>query len=130
MRGRWKETRMTATTPATDALVSTQWVADHLNDSGIRLVESDEDILLYDMGHIHDTVKIDLTTDLQDSVMRDFISQEQVAALLSRNGISNDTTIVLYGDRNNWWAAYAYWFFKLNGHENLKIMDGGRAKWE
>src|SRR5260370_21217761 len=103
MYRRWKETRMTATTPATDALVTTQWVADHLNDPSIRLVESDEDIMLYDIGHIPGAVKIDWTADLQDSVMRDFISQEQVAALLSRNGINNDTTIVLYGDRNNWW---------------------------
>ena len=120
----------TATTPATDVLVSTQWVADHLNDPNIRLVESDEDILLYEIGHIPGAVKIDWTADLQDATVRDFISPAQVAQLLSRNGIGNDTTIVVYGDKNNWWAAYAYWFFRLNGHENLKIMDGGRAKWE
>jgi thiosulfate/3-mercaptopyruvate sulfurtransferase len=121
---------VTATTPTTDALVSTQWVADHLNDTGIRLVESDEDIMLYDLGHIPGAVKVDWTADLQDTVVRDFISQEQFAALSSRLGIGKDTTIVFYGDKNNWWAAYAYWFWKLNGHDNLKIMDGGRAKWE
>jgi thiosulfate/3-mercaptopyruvate sulfurtransferase len=120
----------TATIPTTDALVSTQWVADHLHDGSFRLVESDEDILLYDIGHIPGAVKVDWTADLQDSTVRDFISQEQFAALNSRLGIAHDTTIVFYGDRNNWWAAYAYWFWKLNGHDNLKIMDGGRAKWE
>lgn len=120
----------TATTPATDALVSTQWVTDHLNDATIRLVESDEDILLYEIGHIPGAVEIDWTADLQDPVVRDFINAEQFAALLSRNGIANDTMVVFYGDKNNWWAAYAYWFFKLNGHERLRIMDGGRAKWE
>src|SRR5262245_32462425 len=120
----------TATIPATDALVSTQWVADHLHDGSIRLVESDEDILLYDIGHIPGAVKVDWTADLQDPTVRDFISQEQFAALNGRLGISHDTTIVFYGDKNNWWAAYAYWFWKLNGHDNLKIMDGGRAKWE
>jgi thiosulfate/3-mercaptopyruvate sulfurtransferase len=119
----------TATTPATSVLVSTDWVADHLHDPGIRLVESDEDILLYDMGHIPGAVMIDWTADLQDPVVRDFIGPEQFARLMARNGIANDTTIVLYGDKNNWWAAYAYWFFKLNGHEKLQIMDGGRAKW-
>lgn len=120
----------TATIPKTDALVSTQWVADHLNDANIRLVESDEDILLYDLGHIPGAVKVDWTADLQDPTVRDFISQEQFAALNRRLGIGNNTTIVFYGDKNNWWAAYAYWFWKLNGHDNLKIMDGGRAKWE
>ena len=121
---------MTATTPTTESLVSTQWVADNRNDPGIRLVESDEDILLYEIGHIPGAVKIDWTADLQDTTVRDFIGPEQFAALMSRNGIANDTTVVFYGDKNNWWAAYAYWFFKLNGHEKLKIMDGGRPKWE
>jgi 3-mercaptopyruvate sulfurtransferase SseA len=97
---------MTATTPATDALVSTQWVADHLSDPNIRLVESDEDILLYEMGHIPGAVKIDWTADLQDATVRDFINQDQFARLLSRSGIANDTTVVFYGDKNNWWAAY------------------------
>ncbi|MDQ2784690.1 MAG: sulfurtransferase [Chloroflexota bacterium] len=120
----------TVTTPATDVLVSTAWVADHLNDPHIRLVESDEDILLYEIGHIPGAVKVDWTADLQDPLVRDFISPAQFAQLMSRNGIANDTTVVFYGDKNNWWAAYAYWFFKLNGHPNLKIMDGGRAKWE
>ncbi len=120
----------TATTPTTDVLVSTDWVANHLKDPKIRLVESDEDILLYEIGHIAGAVMIDWTADLQDPVVRDFIGPEQFAQLMGRNGIANDTTVVFYGDKNNWWAAYAYWFFKLNGHENLKIMDGGRVKWE
>lgn len=120
----------TATTPKTDALVSTQWVADHLNDPNIRLVESDEDLLLYETGHIPGAVKVDWTEDLQDSTVRDFISQEQFVALNRRLGITNDTTVVFYGDKTNWWAAYAYWFWRLNGHDRVKIMDGGRAKWE
>jgi thiosulfate/3-mercaptopyruvate sulfurtransferase len=113
-----------------DVLVSTEWVAQHLNDSTIRIVESDEDVLLYEIGHIPGAVKIDWHTDLQDPLVRDFIGPEPFAALMSRFGIANDTTVVLYGDKNNWWAAYAYWFFKYMGHVNLKIMDGGRKKWE
>ena len=121
---------VTAANPKTDVLVSTQWVADHLNDPAIRLVESDEDILLYELGHISGAVKIDWTADLQDSVVRDLLDPAAFAALNARLGISNDTTVVLYGDKTNWWAAYAYWVWKLNGHEHLKLMDGGRAKWE
>src|SRR6478672_3337632 len=113
----------TATTPATDVLVSTEWVADHLHDPTIRLVESDEDILLYEMGHIPGAVKIDWTADLQDPTVRDFIGPAQFAQLMNRSGIANDTTVVFYGDKNNWWAAYAYWFFRMNGHQTLKIMD-------
>ncbi len=120
----------TAANPTTDTLVSTQWVADHLNDPNVRLVESDEDILLYELGHIAGAVKIDWTEDLQDPTVRDLIAGEQFAALNRRLGIANDTTVVIYGDKTNWWAAYAYWFWKLNGHDNLKLMDGGRAKWE
>ncbi len=122
--------RAIATTPATDVLVSTQWVADHLHDPSIRLIESDEDILLYEMGHIEGSVKIDWTGDLQDATVRDFIGAEAFAALNSRLGVSKETTVVFYGDKTNWWAAYAYWFWKVSGHENAKIMDGGRQKWE
>jgi len=113
-----------------DVLVTTEWVADHLNDAAIRIVESDEDVLLYDIGHVPNAVKIDWHGDLQDPLSRDFIGQDTFAALMSRFGIANDTTIVFYGDKNNWWAAYAYWFFAYMGHEHLKIMDGGRKKWE
>lgn len=116
--------------PASDVLVSTEWVAAHGNDPGIRLVESDEDIMLYEIGHISGAVKIDWTADLQDPVVRDLINPEQFAALNARLGITNDTTVIFYGDKTNWWAAYAYWFWKLNGHEKAKMMDGGRAKWE
>jgi thiosulfate/3-mercaptopyruvate sulfurtransferase len=113
-----------------DVLVTTDWVAEHLNDSSIRIVESDEDVLLYDIGHVPNAVKIDWHGDLQDPLSRDFIDQDAFAALMSRFGIANDTTVVFYGDKNNWWAAYAYWFFAYMGHEHLKIMDGGRKKWE
>ncbi|HZQ36795.1 MAG TPA: sulfurtransferase, partial [Dehalococcoidia bacterium] len=112
-----------------DVLVSTDWVAQHLHDPNIRIVESDEDVLLYDLGHVPGAVKIDWHTDLQDPTMREFISPQQFAQLMSRFGIGNDTTVVFYGDKNNWWAAYAYWFFRYNGHKNLKIMNGGRKKW-
>ncbi len=112
-----------------DTLVSTDWVAQHLNDSSLRIVESDEDVLLYELGHVPGAVKIDWHTDLQDATMRDFITSDEFAALMSRLGIGNDTTVIFYGDKNNWWAAYAYWFFRYNGHKNLKIMNGGRKKW-
>jgi thiosulfate/3-mercaptopyruvate sulfurtransferase len=111
-------------------LVTTEWVADHLTDAGIRIVESDEDVLLYDIGHVQNAVKIDWHGDLQDPLSRDFIDQDGFAALMSRFGVANNTTVVFYGDKNNWWAAYAYWFFAYMGHEHLKIMDGGRKKWE
>jgi thiosulfate/3-mercaptopyruvate sulfurtransferase len=112
-----------------DALVSTEWVAAHLDDPSIRLVESNEDILLYDVGHIPGAVKVDWHADLNDPVMRDYVSKAQFEALMSRLGISNDTTIVFYGDKNNWWATYAYWVFQLFGHANARVMDGGRIKW-
>jgi thiosulfate/3-mercaptopyruvate sulfurtransferase len=112
-----------------DALVSTTWVAAHLDDPSIRLVESNEDILLYDIGHIPGAVKIDWHTDLNDPVERDYIDKTQFAALMARLGIGNDTTVIFYGDKNNWWATYAYWVFQLFGHTNAKIMDGGRMKW-
>ena len=100
-----------------------------LNDPSVRLVESNEDILLYDTGHIPGAVKVDWHADLNDPVVRDYISREQFEALMRRLGIANDTTVVFYGDKNNWWATYAYWVFQLFGHSNAKMMDGGRAKW-
>ncbi|HAJ38192.1 MAG TPA: sulfurtransferase [Chloroflexi bacterium] len=112
-----------------DALVSTEWVAMHLDDPSIRLVESNEDILLYDMGHIPGAVKVDWHADLNDPIERDYINKTQFAALMARLGISNDTTVIFYGDKNNWWATYAYWVFQLFGHTNAKVMDGGRMKW-
>lgn len=113
-----------------EVLVSTQWVADHLGDTGnIRLVESNEDVLLYSTGHVPNAVQIDWVADLNDRIQRDYLNEEQFAALLSRNGISNDTTVVFYGDKNNWWATYAFWVFKLFGHADCRIMDGGRVKW-
>jgi thiosulfate/3-mercaptopyruvate sulfurtransferase len=112
-----------------DVLVSTQWVQDHSNDPNLRIVESDEDVLLYEQGHIPGAVKLDWHTDLQDSVVRDYVNRERFQELLSERGIGNDTTVVFYGDKNNWWATYAFWVFQLFGHTNAKIMDGGRQKW-
>ena len=113
-----------------EVLVTTQWVADHLNDPGIRLVESNEDILLYDLGHVPGAVQIDWQKDLNDQVRRDYLTRERFEALLSAHGIANDTTVIFYGDKNNWWACYAFWVFHLFGHTNAKVLDGGRAKWE
>ncbi len=112
-----------------EALVTTQWVAEHLSDSGLRLVESNEDILLYDTGHLQGAVHIDWRSDLQDQTIRDYIQPAAFAALCERHGISNDTTVVFYGDKSNWWACYALWTFRLFGHTKVKIMDGGRDKW-
>ena len=114
-----------------DALVSTQWVAERLDDTeNIRIVESDEDVLLYDVGHVPNAVKIDWVEDLNDPLMRDYLDPEHFASLMAEKGISPETTVVFYGDRNNWWATYALWVFRLFGHENVKVMDGGRVKWE
>jgi len=113
-----------------DVLVSTGWVADHLNEPNIRIVESDEDVLLYTQGHVPGAVKIDWHTDLQDVIVRDYVDKERFAELCASKGISNDTTVVFYGDKNNWWACYAFWVFKLYGHENCLVMDGGRKRWE
>jgi len=110
-------------------LVSTDWVLENINNPKIRIVEVDEDVLLYDTGHIPNAVKIDWHTELNDPVKRDYINEEQFEKLCSEKGISNDTTVVFYGDKNNWWAAYALWVFNLFGHELVKIMDGGRNKW-
>ncbi len=112
-----------------EVLVSTQWVADHINDANIRIVESDEDILLYEVGHIENAIKVDWQTDLQDQLIRDYVDKEKFEQLLSSKGISNDATVVFYGDKSNWWACYALWVFKLFGHENCLIMNGGRQKW-
>ena len=112
-----------------EALVTTHWVAEHLSDSGVRLVESNEDYLLYDTGHIQGAVHIDWRADLQDQTIRDYVSPKQFADLCARHGISNETTVVFYGDKSNWWACYALWTFRLFGHEKVKIMDGGRDKW-
>lgn len=112
-----------------ERLVTTQWVAEHSNDANVVIVESDEDILLYETGHIPGAVKIDWHTDLNDEVARDYIFGERFAELMSSKGISRDTTIVVYGDKSNWWAAYAMWVFTLFGHEDVRLMDGGRDKW-
>jgi len=111
-------------------LVSTDWVQDHLNDPNIRIVESNEDPLLYPSGHIPGAVEVDWTRDLNDPIRRDYLMRPGFEALMSRIGATPQTTIVLYGDKNNWWATYAYWIFKLFDHKNLKIMDGGRLKWD
>ncbi len=112
-----------------DMLVSTAWVAEHKDDDGVRVLESNEDVLLYHLGHIPGALKIDWQDDLNDAVRRDYISKADFEALASRLGITPDTTVVFYGDKNNWWATYALWVFELFGHKNLKIMDGGRKKW-
>jgi len=112
------------------ALVTTDWVAEHLNDEDIRIVESDEDVLLYEIGHIPNSVKVDWVEDLNDPLMRDYLDPEKFASLMGEKGITPDTTVVFYGDKNNWWATYALWVFQLFGHENVRVMDGGRIKWE
>ncbi len=113
-----------------EVLVTTEWVAEHLDDPSVRIVESDEDILLYDIGHIPGAVKLDWHTDLQDPVARDFVDKAGFEALMRKAGISNDSTVVFYGDRNNWYACYTFWLFRYFGHEDCRVMDGGRAKWE
>jgi thiosulfate/3-mercaptopyruvate sulfurtransferase len=113
-----------------ERLVSTQWLADNLGTPGLVVVESDEDVLLYETGHIEGAVKIDWHTDLNDPVVRDYLDGAGFAKLLSAKGISRDDTVVIYGDKNNWWAAYALWVFSLFGHDDVRLLDGGRAKWE
>jgi len=112
-----------------DVLVSTDWVAAHLNDPKLRFVESNEDVLLYSTGHIPGAVNIDWHADLNDPVVRDYVNSEKFAALLSRHGITPETTVVFYGDKNNWWATYSFWVFQLFGHTNAKVINGGRLKW-
>jgi thiosulfate/3-mercaptopyruvate sulfurtransferase len=113
-----------------ERLVSTEWLQEHANDAGLVIVESDEDVLLYETGHIPGAVKIDWHTDLNDPVERDYIDGAGFAKLLGSKGISRDSTVVIYGDKSNWWAAYALWVFTLFGHEDVRLLDGGRAKWE
>src|SRR5690242_2890504 len=113
-----------------EVLVDTAWVADHLNDANVRLIEADEDVLLYEVGHLQNAAKLDWHVDVQDPLRRDFVSKADFEKLASRYGISNDTTVVFYGDKNNWYAAYSFWLFKLYGHKDARLMNGGRAKWE
>jgi thiosulfate/3-mercaptopyruvate sulfurtransferase len=113
-----------------DVLVSTAWLADQLANPSLRLLECDEDVLLFDFGHIPGAQKIDWHADLNDPVVRDYVSREQFEALLRRLGIDGDTLVVFYGDKNNWWAAYAFWVFHLFGFRNARLLDGGRLKWE
>jgi thiosulfate/3-mercaptopyruvate sulfurtransferase len=113
-----------------DVLVDADWVEAHRDDPGVVLVEVDEDTSAYDKGHIRGAVKIDWKKDLQDPVRRDFVDRAGFEKLLSERGISNDDTVILYGGNNNWFAAYAYWYFRLYGHQNVKLLDGGRKKWE
>ena len=112
-----------------DVLVSTDWVAQHLKDPKVRIVETDEDVLLYDIGHVPGAVKVDWHTDLNDPIVRDYLDAEHVSALLQAKGIAEDTTVVFYGDKNNWWACYALWVFKLFNFKDVRIMNGGRKKW-
>jgi len=112
-----------------DILVSTDWVLENLDTANIRIAEVDEDVLLYEQNHIPGAVKIDWHTELQRPDVRDFIDEAGFKALMESKGISNDTTVILYGDKSNWWAAYALWFFKYNGHQDVRLMNGGRQKW-
>jgi thiosulfate/3-mercaptopyruvate sulfurtransferase len=113
-----------------EVLVTTEWVDEHKHDPQVRMVESDEDVLLYHQGHVPGAVKIDWQTDLQDAIVRDYIGKQKFEELCSAKGIANDTTVVFYGDKNNWWACYAFWVFKLFGHEKCLVMNGGRKRWE
>jgi len=114
---------------APERLVSTEWLEQHLGEPGLAVVESDEDVLLYETGHIPGAVKVDWHTELNDPVVRDYLDGEGFAQLLSRKGIARDDTVVIYGDKSNWWAAYALWVFSLFGHEDVRLLDGGRDKW-
>lgn len=113
-----------------EVLVSTGWLAEHLDDPDIRILESDEDVLLYETGHIPGAQKVDWHADLNDAVVRDYVSREQFQELLRNKGIGESTTVVFYGDKNNWWAAYAFWVFQLFAFTKAKLLDGGRVKWE
>ena len=113
-----------------EVLASTDWVAEHSRDAGVRLIESNEDTLLYASGHVPGAVHVDWTSDLNDQLRRDYITREGFEQLMSRIGATPDTTVVFYGDKNNWWACYAFWVFQLFGHTNARVMDGGRIKWE
>ncbi|HEU4912447.1 MAG TPA: sulfurtransferase [Actinomycetes bacterium] len=119
-----------STTTRERVLVDADWVEAHLDDDKVVLVEVDEDTTAYEKNHIKGAVRLDWKKDLQDPVRRDFVNREQFEALLSERGIANDDTVVLYGGNNNWFAAYAYWYFKLYGHDDVRLLDGGRKKWE
>ena len=120
---------MTAQYAHPDSLVDTQWVADNLGKAGIVLAEVDVDTSAYDSGHIEGSLGWNWQTDLQNTLTRELLTSDEVAGLLGRSGISNDTTIVLYGDNNNWFAAWAFWFLRMYGHQDVKLMNGGRVKW-
>ncbi len=113
-----------------DVLVSTEWVAQHHQDANLRIIESNEDPLLYASGHIAGAVQVDWTHDLNDALRRDYLNKAGFEALMARIGVTPETLVIFYGDKNNWWATYAFWVFQLFGHTNAKVMDGGRAKWE
>jgi thiosulfate/3-mercaptopyruvate sulfurtransferase len=113
-----------------EVLVSTEWLAEHLDDDSVRILECDEDVLLYEVAHIPGAQKLDWHADLNDSIVRDYVGREQFQELLRSRGIDESKTVVFYGDKNNWWASYAFWVFRLFGFENMRILDGGRAKWE
>jgi thiosulfate/3-mercaptopyruvate sulfurtransferase len=114
---------------AKDVLVTTEWLAEHLDDPNVVVAEVDENPALYDEGHVRGAVRLDWRDDLQDPVERDLLGRDAFEKLMSSRGISNETTVVLYGDRNNWFAAYAYWYLKIYGHKDVRIVDGGRQKW-
>ena len=114
----------------TNALVSAEWLLDHIDDANVAIIEVDEDTSLYEKGHIKNAITFHWRNDLQDGLIRDLISKEKFEALLSKNDIANDTTVVLYGGNNNWFATYAYWYFKVYGHADVRLLDGGRKKWE
>ena len=111
-------------------LVSAEWLLEHLHDSNVTIIEVDEDTSLYEKGHIKNAITFHWKNDLQDGLIRDLISKAKFEALLSKNGIANDTTVILYGGNNNWFATYAYWYFKIYGHADVRLLDGGRKKWE
>src|SRR3972149_10657793 len=113
-----------------ESLASTDWVQQHLSDHGVRMIESNEDTLLYASGHVPGAVHVDWTLDLNDQVRRDYITRQGFEQLMSRIGATPDTTVVFYGDKSNWWACYAFWVFQLFGHTRARVMDGGRLKWE
>jgi thiosulfate/3-mercaptopyruvate sulfurtransferase len=113
-----------------DVLVTTSWLAEHLRDANVRVIESDEDVLLFDTGHIPGAQKVDWHADLNDPLIRDYVSKDQFQELLRSKGIDDSTTVIFYGDKNNWWATYAFWVFQLFGFTNARVLDGGRSKWE
>ncbi|HEY5088234.1 MAG TPA: sulfurtransferase [Gemmatimonadaceae bacterium] len=113
-----------------EVLISTEWLAEHLDDDSVRVLECDEDVLLYEVAHIPRAQKIDWHADLNDPVIRDYVGREQFQELLRSRGIDESKTVIFYGDKSNWWAAYAFWVFKLFGFQNARLLDGGRAKWE